>query len=95
MDFMAKRPIEEFYDLTKDPGCWNNLINNKDYKEQINKFRQYLKNEMLSTNDPERYYYHINIDGSINYHINEKKKIHQFINCRNRCFDDWIHDKPG
>jgi len=57
MDFMTKRPFEEFYDLTNDPGCWNNLLNNEDYKEQINKFRQYLKNEMLSTNDPERFYY--------------------------------------
>jgi len=57
MVFMKERPPEEFYDLTKDPGCWDNLINNKDYQEQITKFRHYLKKEMLNTNDPERFYY--------------------------------------
>ncbi len=57
MVFMKERPPEEFYDLTKDPGCWDNLINNMDYQEQITKFRHYLKKEMLNTNDPERFYY--------------------------------------
>jgi N-sulfoglucosamine sulfohydrolase len=58
MVFMEERPAEEFYDLTKDPGCWDNLINDTDYHEQITRFRQYLKKEMLNTKDPERFYYH-------------------------------------
>jgi len=57
IDHMSDRPPEEFYDLGKDPGCWDNLINNKDYQEQIKKFRNDLKKEMFSTNDPERFYY--------------------------------------
>jgi len=57
IDHMSDRPPEEFYDLGKDPGCWDNLINNKGCQEQVKKFRNYLKKEMFSTNDPERFYY--------------------------------------
>ena len=57
IESLRNRPNEEFFDLIKDPGCWNNLINDKAYGEQISNFRRELKNEMLSTNDPERFYY--------------------------------------
>jgi N-sulfoglucosamine sulfohydrolase len=57
IESLRNRPNEEFFDLSKDPGCWNNLINNNVYIEQISKFRKELKNEMLGTNDPERFYY--------------------------------------
>ena len=57
IESLRNRPNEEFFDLSKDPGCWNNLINNNAYIEQISKFRKELKNEMFSTNDPERFYY--------------------------------------
>ncbi len=53
--FMRKRPVEEFYDLSKDPGCWNNLINDKDYRKQIDHFRAVLKKEMHQSNDPQRF----------------------------------------
>lgn len=54
MGFLKKRPVEEFYDLSKDPGCWNNLIHHKEYQEEINRFRATLKREMMESNDPER-----------------------------------------
>jgi N-sulfoglucosamine sulfohydrolase len=54
---LRKRPVEEFYDLKKDPGCWNNLINDDKYQDQINDFRSHLMMEMQQTNDPERYYF--------------------------------------
>jgi len=57
IESLRNRPNEEFFDLSKDPGCWNNLINDHAYREQISKFRKELKNEMLATNDPERFYY--------------------------------------
>jgi hypothetical protein len=57
MDFMRNRPIEEFYDLTEDPGCWDNLINDKSYHDKINEFRVHLKKEMWETNDPMRFDY--------------------------------------
>jgi len=57
ISFMENRPVEEFYDLSKDPGCWDNLIDRSDYQKQITTFRHYLKKEMLNTSDPERFYY--------------------------------------
>ena len=56
-EFLRKRPVEEFYDLSKDPGCWNNLINDEQYSDKIKEFRAHLKKEMKQTNDPERYYF--------------------------------------
>jgi len=57
IELLRNRPNEEFFDLRKDPGCWNNLINNNAYSEQISEFSKELKNEMIGTNDPERFYY--------------------------------------
>ena len=46
------RIIEEFYDLEKDPNCLNNLINNPEYKSQIDDFKKKLRSNMLTTKDP-------------------------------------------
>ncbi len=37
-----KRPVEEFYDLRKDPNEFRNLANDPAYASQINKFRKAL-----------------------------------------------------
>lgn len=57
IEFLKNRPVEEFYDLSKDPGCWNNLINDEQYQKQIGEFRTRLKREMVQTNDPESVYF--------------------------------------
>lgn len=57
IEFLKHRPVEEFYDLTKDPGCWNNLIHDENYQAQIRRFRATLDREMAQSNDPERVRY--------------------------------------
>jgi len=54
MAFLKNRPVEEFYDLSKDPGCMNNRIDDEHYQKQICRFRAALKREMTATHDPER-----------------------------------------
>ncbi len=46
------RVPEEFYDLEKDPNCLNNLINNPEYKSQIEQMKKQLDSWMVKTNDP-------------------------------------------
>ena len=53
IEFMKNRPVEEFYDLSKDPGCWNNLVDDANYQDKLNHFKALLKQEMTTTNDPE------------------------------------------
>jgi len=53
VDTISYRPPEEFYDITKDSGCWNNLINNPEYEVIIEKYRNSLAKEMDATEDPE------------------------------------------
>ncbi|HKK17656.1 MAG TPA: sulfatase [Opitutales bacterium] len=55
--YFKNRPVEEFFDLSKDPGCWNNLIDDKNYQEEIARFRAILKREMMESKDPERFIY--------------------------------------
>jgi N-sulfoglucosamine sulfohydrolase len=55
--FLKNRPVEEFYDLSKDPGCWNNLIDDKSYREQVRHVRAVLSREMVDSADPERLHY--------------------------------------
>lgn len=57
MAFLKNRPVEELYDLSEDPGCWNNLIDDKRYRKQVSEFRARLKREMVQSNDPERFYF--------------------------------------
>lgn len=47
------RPVQEFFDLTKDPGCWDNLIDDSSYRDHIEKMQRQLLWEMTTTNDPE------------------------------------------
>lgn len=42
MNWYEKRPVEEFYDLTKDPNEFNNVINDPAYEEEIVRFRKAL-----------------------------------------------------
>ena len=51
-DFFVHRCKEEFYDFSKDPDALNNLIDNPEYKEQVDEFRNLLREYMLKTEDP-------------------------------------------
>ena len=53
VDQIIHKPVEEFYDLANDPGCWNNLAQDPDYTEKIKEYRKRLHHEMKSTDDPE------------------------------------------
>ena len=55
--YYMNRPVEEFFDLKKDPGCWNNLIDDPAYQEEIERYRAILKKEMEQSADPERHVY--------------------------------------
>jgi arylsulfatase A-like enzyme len=46
------RPMEELYDLEKDPNEKNNLIDNPEYKLILKELRDKLKKWMERTNDP-------------------------------------------
>ena len=46
------RAVEEFYDFKNDPDGLHNLINNPDYKEQINRTRRDMLDWMNKTGDP-------------------------------------------
>ncbi|MHC4440194.1 MAG: sulfatase family protein [Planctomycetota bacterium] len=46
------RVVEEFYDFKSDPDGLNNLINDPDYKEEIDKLRKEMIDLMKKTNDP-------------------------------------------
>ena len=46
------RVVEEFYDFEKDPDALNNLIDNAEYKSQIDKMRAELLKWMIATGDP-------------------------------------------
>ena len=46
------RDQEELYDLEKDPDCINNLIDNPEYKSQLEQKRQQLSKYMKNSNDP-------------------------------------------
>ena len=46
------RVPEEFYDLEKDPNCLNNLIDNPEYKSQIERLQKELEKWMVDTKDP-------------------------------------------
>ncbi len=46
-----KRPSEELFDIVKDPGCLNNLIDKDEFKETGSKLRQSLLNYLKSTGD--------------------------------------------
>ncbi|MGV3504737.1 MAG: sulfatase [Adhaeribacter sp.] len=47
-----KRPGEELYDIKKDPGCLNNLINNPGYAQIKAQFAGRMENYLRQTQDP-------------------------------------------
>lgn len=48
----GKRPPEEFYNVTKDPFCMNNLINNKKYADQLKSLKMQMERELKAQGDP-------------------------------------------
>ena len=51
VDMFRYRALEEFYDLRNDPDCIHNLIDKPDYQDQVDRFRNQLRNWMKRTND--------------------------------------------
>ena len=49
-----KKPVEELYDITKDPGELNNLADDPAYRNELEKFRRLLKDWMLTIDDKAR-----------------------------------------
>jgi N-sulfoglucosamine sulfohydrolase len=52
-DFISKRIPEEFYDVSKDPGCLNNLADAPAYRVTLNQFRKKMKKTLRDTQDHE------------------------------------------
>ena len=52
VDFFRRRPLEEFYDIKKDPDCLNNLISDPEYSKEIQQKRNELKKWMKNYDDP-------------------------------------------
>jgi len=48
----GKRPLEELYDIKRDPQCMNNLAESPVYAEIKNRLRQQLTRELKSQHDP-------------------------------------------
>ena len=51
VDMFRYRVPQEFYDLEKDPGCINNLINSPEHQQVIKQFQACLREWMIDTND--------------------------------------------
>ena len=51
-DLFLYRVPEEFYDYEKDPDALHNLVNDPNYKTEVDKFRAILEKHMVETNDP-------------------------------------------
>ncbi len=49
---VAKRPLEELYDIKKDPYCLNNLVDDPDFSEVLLDHRGKLQNRLELTEDP-------------------------------------------
>jgi hypothetical protein len=52
-DFIKYRASEELYELSTDPGCHNNLAKQSQYRDNLSKFRNTIKNILEKTNDHE------------------------------------------
>lgn len=57
VDFFRRRPLEEFYDIHKDPDCLNNLISDPKYTGEIQRMSSELKKWMKEYRDPLLYVY--------------------------------------
>ena len=51
-DFYLHRTLQEFYDYENDPDALNNLMDDPDYVDEIENFRNTLEEWMEETNDP-------------------------------------------
>ena len=49
---VARRPMEELFDILKDPGCLNNLSDLPDYQEILMSMREQLHTRLMETGDP-------------------------------------------
>jgi uncharacterized sulfatase len=49
---VAKRPMEELYDITRDPGCLNNLADMTDYQVILMELRDQIHQRLRETEDP-------------------------------------------
>lgn len=52
-EYFENRPVEEFFDIQKDPGCWDNLIGKDALADTVATFKKHLLDEMERTKDPE------------------------------------------
>lgn len=52
VNFIKRRLPEEFYDLTEDPYCFNNLINDKKYALKIEQYKKLLEKHLREVSDP-------------------------------------------
>ena len=50
---LGRGPLEELYDLRKDPGCLNNLAGNKNSHSVLKEFRTEMANFLRKTQDHE------------------------------------------
>lgn len=50
-DFWVYRAVEELYDYENDPNAMNNLIDDPEYKDVVEKLRKELQSQMEKTND--------------------------------------------
>ncbi len=51
VDMFRYRVPQEFYDLQKDPGCVNNLIDSLEHRELVQEYQARLRSWMIDTND--------------------------------------------
>lgn len=49
---VAKRPMEELYDIINDPGCLDNLSDLPDYQDILMSMRDQLQVRLMETGDP-------------------------------------------
>jgi len=52
VEFIKRRAPEEFYDLSHDPYCLNNVMKEDRYHDKIQFFKNMLEEQMVATNDP-------------------------------------------
>jgi N-sulfoglucosamine sulfohydrolase len=71
------RVVEEFYDFEKDPDALNNLIDNPEYKPQIDKMRAELMKWMIATKDPAKEAFEIreSPDGLAKFMADQNAKV--------------------
>jgi uncharacterized sulfatase len=49
---VARRPLEELYQIKKDPGCLENLAGKEEFKDILMDHRNRLDERLLATKDP-------------------------------------------